>query len=116
MSSFFTPILANGTIMIVVEMMWSRLAIGSGILALLGFVLAVSCRAGKGLRWLAVISLIVSLAPLLFLFVLLDLLDRYGALASFGPSGAPLYALLSFLPLALSAVAVWLTRRSPPVR
>jgi hypothetical protein len=108
MNSFITPMLANGMIMIWVEMLWSATAIVAGIVALVALVLGISSRAGQGLRRFAVVALVLSFIPFLVL------LGYSGPISSYASARAPIYMLLSVVPLVLSALAMWLTRRTPP--
>jgi len=108
MINFVTPMLANGMIMIWVKMLWSATAIVTGIFALVALVLGLARRAGKGLRRFAVVSLVLSFIPFLVL------LGYSGPISSYGSARAPIYVLLSLVPVAMSALSIWLTRRTPP--
>jgi hypothetical protein len=102
------PMLANGMVMIWVEMLWSATVVVAGILAILALILAVRRRAGEQPRSLAVIALAVSFTPFLVLLV------YSGPVSSYGSARAPFFVMLSFVPLLLSGASIWLTRRNPP--
>lgn len=108
MNSFFSPMLANGMIMIWVEMLWSATAIVAGIVAVLAVVLGCFRRAGQKLRRLALMALVLSFAPFLVL------IGYSGPISSYGSARAPIYVMMSLVPLVLSALSIWLTRRTPP--
>jgi hypothetical protein len=108
MKLVFTPILANGMIMIWVEMLWAATTLVAGILALLALTLGIVPPAGKRPGRLAVVSLVLSFAPFLVL------LAYSGPVSSYGSAKAPMYVMVSLVPVVLSATSVWLTRRAPP--
>jgi hypothetical protein len=108
MNAFLPVMLANGMIMIWVSMLWSAIAIGSGILGLLVLILGLVKPPGKRPRRVALASLVVSFTP----FVVL--LAYAGPVSDYGSDFARFAFPLSFLPIVFSGLAVWLTRRQAP--
>ena len=105
----WTPILANGLVMLEVVFNWAAVLLVAAGVALLAIILASIPRTRKATRWLSLVSLAVSFAPAAVL------LWFHEPIASYGQRDIPFFVALSLLPIAMSGVAIWLSRRALPV-
>jgi hypothetical protein len=95
------PILANGMVLLWVYYLWSLVLIGAGLFALLALILSLVRKTRKGSRKLAMVSIVVSLAP--FVVPMFHAQD----LSNYAQAEVALFVLLSLLPLGMSVVAVY---------
>ena len=102
-----TEILANGMVMIEVEMLWLAAAVIATVGAIVVLVAALLLRPPKRPRRSAVLSLVISAAPFLVLGVYSHRISTYAR------DYVPVALMLSSVPLVLSGLAVWLTWRRP---
>lgn len=99
---------ANGMVMMWVNMLWigaMGLSIAAGLLAC---VLGGIRRTRKSSRKFALIAMVVALSPVMVLLAYSDSVSKYGS------AEAPTYLILSVIPLAITGLGVWLSRRPPP--
>lgn len=106
----YSPMLANGMVLIGVYMLWGGALIVAGALALVALVLAFARRDRKPVRQFAAFSIVTSLAPFLVPLVYSGPLSNYG---SAHEEPVVLFG-LSFLALVVSGLAVYVSRRAPP--
>jgi hypothetical protein len=100
-----TPMLANGMVLLGVYYIWALVLIGVGLFALLALILSLVRRTRKGSRKLAVAAIVVSLAPFVVPVINTEALSRY----AHGEAG--LFAVLSLLPLGMSVIAAYCSRK-----
>jgi hypothetical protein len=103
-----TPILANGMIMFAVFFHWAVAMLIVGFVALAAIILASIHRTREATRWLPLVSLVASGAPLVVLMC------YHKPIASYGLRDLPVLIPLSMLPFGMSALAFWLSRRPLP--
>lgn len=110
MNVMFTPILANGMVMFKVYYDWAFALLITGGVALVAIVLAWIHRTRKPTRWLPVASLVVGFAPAGVL------LWYHKPVASYAMGALPFLLFISVLPIVVSALALWLSRRTLVVK
>ena len=108
MNLTWTPVLANGLVMLGVVFDWAAALLVAAGVALVAIILASIHRTRKATRWLPLVSLVVSFAPAAVL------LWFHEPVATYGQKDIPVLGALSLLPIVLSAVGIWLSRRSLP--
>lgn len=102
----FTPILANGLIMLEVCLYWVIALLITGGVTLVAFILAWIHRTRKPTRWLPVASLVVGFAPAGVL------LWYHKPVATYAMQDLPVLLFISVLPVVISALALSLSRRA----
>ncbi len=102
------PILANGMVMIPVTLFWLGALAVSGLTALVASVLAGMRRTRKAARRFSIVSVGISLAPFVVLLANAEPIRHYAQ------HDLPVLLIGSLVPLLLSGVAVWLSRRALP--
>ena len=106
MNITYTPILANGMVMFEVYFYWAIALLITGGVALVAIILAWIHRTRKPTRWLPVASLVGGFAPAGVL------LWFHKPVASYAMRDLPVVLFISVLPIVMSALALWLSRRA----
>lgn len=102
------PLLANGMVLIWVDMLWGATMLVAGIAAAVALGLALVRRHRRGNKRAAAVALGLSVVPFVVLLV------YAGPISAYGSAGSPHYFGLSVVPLVLSGLGVWLGWGDPP--